>query len=108
MIAHVQAKLIMAGIGVVGIANGVVHYAVDRVFDDTTIRALIIAGTTGVIAGGFGLLIAKVQAQADARQHERLDYIERRLDDVAGSVGANKRSGDPDGSQETRAPATDA
>jgi len=71
--------------------------------DVTFLRALILVLVSAIVTGMFALVVAHIQSKADVRQHQRLDYLESRLDDVAGSVGANKRSTDPDASRQTPA-----
>lgn len=84
-----------------GVTNGLVHVAADALIDKTTVRALIIAVITATITGIFGLAIALVQRKSDDRIHDRLDTMEERQRAMLGAVGANKRSTDPDGGQES-------
>lgn len=59
-----------------GIVNGAGHYFADAFFDSIFLRSVLIAVVSGVIAGIFGLAIAKVQSDASDRINERIDKLE--------------------------------
>jgi ABC-type Fe3+ transport system permease subunit len=87
-------KFISLLVVALGAIEGATHL-VATFIDAPTLRSLLVAVVTAVITGVFGVSIARIQTQADRRQHKRLDELEHRLNDVAGAVGANKRDTDP-------------
>lgn len=71
------------------VANGLVHYAVDALLDPVTLRALVIAVTTGIITGVFGIVIARIQRDSQRETHERLEALEQRATQVVEAVDAS-------------------
>lgn len=94
------AKAMVAFVAVKSIVLGITASLIDVPF----LHALILVVVSAVVTGIFGIVIAMIQAKADERQHRRLDYVESRLEDVAGSVGANKRASDPIPDPDAHAP----
>lgn len=74
------------------------HLLIEALFNEATVRILVVAVVSACITGAFGIVIARIQRDADRVQHQRLDVIEHRVNDVAGAVGANRRAEDPDAS----------
>lgn len=78
--------------------------ATAALLDVAFIRALVLVVVSAAVTGTFGVVIARIQSRADERQHRRLDYLESRVNDVAGVVGASRRNSDPDGEPRAASP----